>query len=332
MLALSWPVVVTGAGGFLGGAVVRALAAAAPDASLVRALVSAPSQPFVAPPAGVAVAQADIDDVDALAALFEGAACVVHLAGPSSVAASFEHPALFARAHAAGTAAVVEAATARDVPALVHVSSAEVYGQPQADPVTEDHPLAPRSPYGAAKACAEAMLVTAKRYRGRVAMVRPFSVYGPGQPGASLLSGVLRQALDPATDEVVVADLRPVRDYCFVEDVAEAALRAAGAPRVAGDGAPRVYNAASGVGVAVAELAALAADVAAERTGRRKPVREDPSRRRPGGADILHLVADVSRAARELGWAPRTPLREGLRRTVASLVEPPAPGAQPHAP
>lgn len=316
MRALSWPIVVTGAGGFLGGAVVRALAAAAPEAALLRALVSAPGDPFVAPPEGTTVAQHAIDDVDALAALFDGAACVVHLAGPSSVAASFERPAAFARAHAAGTAAVVEAATRRAVPALVHVSSAEVYGQPQTNPVAEDHPLAPRSPYGAAKVCAEMILRTARHYRGRVAMVRPFSVYGPGQPAASLLSAVLRQALDPAADEVVVADLRPVRDYCFVDDVAEAALRAACAP----DGeSPRVYNVASGVGVSVGELTALAAEVAAEVTGRRKPVREDPSRRRPGGADILHMVADTARAARELGWSPRTPLREGLRRAVASL-------------
>lgn len=310
---------VTGGGGFLGGAVLRALAAAVPDRSRIRAIVSAPGQPYAPPPEGVVVAHCEIDDVDGLDALFDGASLVVHLAGPSSVAASFEHPAVFARAHAAGTAAVVEAATRRAVDALVHVSSAEVYGQPQTDPVREDHPRAPRSPYGAVKAGAEMILETARRFQGRVAMVRPFSVYGPGQPAGSLLSAILRQALDPEATEVVLADLRPVRDYCFVDDVAEATLCAARAP--AGDG-PRVYNVASGVGVSVADLAGIAGAVVAERTGRRKTVREDPSRRRPGGADILHMVAEVSLAARELAWSPRTPLREGLRRTIDSLTAP----------
>jgi len=317
MDALTRTVVVTGAGGFLGGAVLRALVAAVPDRTRIRAIVSAPGQRYAPPPEGVVAAQCEIDDVDGLDALFDGASLVVHLAGPSSVAASFEHPAMFARAHAAGTAAVVEAATRRGVDAIVHVSSAEVYGQPRTDPVREDHPRAPRSPYGAAKACAEMILETARHFRGRVAVLRPFSVYGPGQPAGSLLSAILRQALDPDAAEVVLADLRPVRDYCFVDDVAEATLCAARAP---GGDEPRVYNVASGVGVSVGSLVALAEAVAADRTGRRKAVREDPSRRRPGGADILHMVADASRAARELAWSPRTPLREGLRRTIDSLT------------
>lgn len=315
------PVVVTGAGGFLGSAVVRALAAVEPER--VRALVSAPGQAYVAPPAGVTVAQCEIDDVDALASLFEDAACVIHLAGPSSVALSFERPTVFARAHALGTAAVIEAASRCAVASIVHVSSAEVYGQPRTDPVREDHAFAPRSPYGAAKACAEMVLTTARNFRGRVAIVRPFSVYGPGQPAASLLSAILRQALDPRAEEVVLADLRPVRDYCYVDDVADAALRAMDAP--AGEGV-RVYNIASSVGVSVGALVALAAEVVAECTGRRLPVREDPSRRRPGGHDILHMVADASLAARELGWISRTPLREGIGRTVeAHLKGTPAP-------
>lgn len=297
----------------------RALCAAEPDRARLCALVSAPGEPYVAPPEGVRVAQCAIDDEDALEALFDGASCVIHLAGPSSVAASFERPTVFARAHALGTAAVLEAATRRAVPSLVHVSSAEVYGQPQQDPVTEEHPLAPRSPYGAAKACAELLVRTARLYRGARTVLRPFSVYGPGQPSASLLSLIFRQSLDPDAREVVLADLRPVRDYCFVDDVADAALRAARAPSPEGSDV-RTLNVASGVGVSVGALVELATEVASERTGRSLPVREDVSRRRPGGADIMHMVADTSAARRALEWSPRTPLREGLRHTVDSLI------------
>ena len=304
-------VMVTGAGGFIGSAVVRALVA---RGVAVRALVAAPGATYVRPPPGVAVVQGEIDDLSLLTDAAAGVGVVVHAAGPSSVAASFERPAEFARVHTVGTATVLEACHAAGVARLVHVSSAEVYGQPRSNPVTEDHPLQARSPYGAAKIGAELLLRSARPLPRGVAMLRPFSVYGPGQPSASLLSAILRQAR--RDDAVVLADLRPVRDYCFVDDLVAAVLRAMEVDLAleTGDGA-RAFNIGAGVGTSVADLAAAALLAA----GRSLPVREDPSRRRPPGADILHMVADTTRARLELGWRPATALTGGLRQTLASI-------------
>jgi nucleoside-diphosphate-sugar epimerase len=297
-------VLVTGGGGFIGARVVRTLAA---GGAAVRALLGPPGFAAAAPPAGVATAFAEVGDLAALTGLAAGADVVVHLAGPPGVAASFDDPVRYARVHVEGTVTVLEACRRAGVGRLVHVSSAEVYGRPSSNPVAESHPVRPRSPYGAAKAGAEHFVGAFARSFGLAAVIlRPFSVYGPGLARHSLLGTLLQQVRQG--DALTVADPRPVRDYCYVDDVAEAVARACTVPAPE----PAVFNVGSGTGTSVADLAALLLDVA----GRRLPLRTDPGRGRPGAADLLHLVADVGRARQGLGWVAATPLPRGLRQTL----------------
>lgn len=288
-------VLVTGAGGFIGSAALRTLEAAGAD---VRPHAGPPGAPGPS-----AWARGDITDAARMAALAAGVDVVVHLAGPPSVAASFEAPAAFARAHVVGTATLLHAM--RPGTRLVYVSSAEVYGCPDRNPVPEDAPRRPRSPYAAAKVGAEA-LVEAFADRIPAVVLRPFCVYGPGSGG--VVGHVLRQVRAPGATAIELADARPVRDFCHVDDVAEAIVRAARAD-VRG-----AFNVGSGVGTAIGALA----EAAGRALGRPLPVVERPERRRP--VDLLALVADTSRIERALGWRPRIGLEEGLRRTIESWV------------
>jgi len=124
----------------------------------VQAIIGPPNEAARIPSKAASVAQADIRETAAIRKLVAGADAVVHLAGPSSVAASFENPAHYVRVHTEGTAALLAACRAEGVRKLVYVSSAEVYGRPLHTPVDEDHPLSARSPYGAAKIGAEKMI------------------------------------------------------------------------------------------------------------------------------------------------------------------------------
>ncbi len=301
-------VAVTGAGGFIGSALLRRLSGVG---VAVRALVGPPGVTVHASPRGVEAVAAEIDDAAAVASLVEGCDTVFHLAGPASVAASFDAPAEFARVHVAGTATLLEASRRAGVARIVHLSSAEVYGVPERNPVAEWHRLQARSPYAAAKIGAERLIESYRLAYGLDAVVlRPFSVYGPRQSSGGVVGRVLLQVR--AGDAVEVADLAPVRDFCFVEDVVDAMVAAAVERRDAGDA---TFNVGSGIGISIGELAG-AATVAAKRA---LPIRARADADRPKRADIAELVADTRRIRSALGWRARTPLVEGLRRTLQSF-------------
>lgn len=299
-------VVVTGGGGFIGRAVVRALLA---SGARVRALAGAPGDLLPPLPAGVAELRADITDAGAVRECVAEADAVVHLAGPASVAASFSRAAEYARAHVQGSATVLDACREAGVARVVLVSSAEVYGRPRSSPVREDHPLAPRSPYAAAKAGAEHFAQAfAAAFGMGVVILRPFSVYGPGAAPGSLV-GTIVDAVRRG-DPVRLHDLAPVRDYCFVDDVARAVAAACHRPLPPGT----VLNVGTGTGTSVAGVAAAALEAA----GRTLPV-EERGGGRPAAADIPALVADPSRARRLLEWEAEVELRAGLALTLRAL-------------
>jgi nucleoside-diphosphate-sugar epimerase len=296
-------VLVTGAGGFIGSAVVRALVA---HGAVVRALAGPPGQRVQGLPPEIEPEFADVEDQCTLRRLAADRPVVIHLAGPPSVAASFQAPLEYARVHTGGTLAALEAGRAARVPRFVYVSSAEVYGRPSSNPVGEDHPLQPRSPYAASKAAAEQFVRAYGRAYGiQTVIVRPFSVYGPGLRPTSVIGTVLRQAL--CGDEIVVGNLKPVRDYCFVDDVAAGIVWAAALSCPTAT----TLNLGSGIGTSVADIAALALKL----VGRRLPIREDATRSRPPEVDLDQLIADAQRAA-SLGWTPSVSLQSGLERTL----------------
>jgi UDP-glucose 4-epimerase len=301
-----WTIVVTGAGGFIGRAVVGRLAE---TGARVRAHLGPEDADLTAALANISVARGPIDEPATLDPLLEGAAVVVHLAGPPSVAASFAMPARYARDHVAGTATVLDSCRRHGVARIVYVSSAEVYGGSRANPVGEEAPPRPCSPYAAAKLGAEHLVGAFARAFGQEGIIlRPFSVYGPGSPARALVPTLIAQARSRGT--IVVRDTRPIRDYCFLADLTDAIVCACRAPLRR---SPCVYNVGSGAGVSVGALARLVLELADHPTG---AVIADPSSGPLRPIDILELVADVRLAASELGWVPRTPLATGLAATI----------------
>jgi nucleoside-diphosphate-sugar epimerase len=296
-------IVVTGAGGFIGSTLLRFLS---PYATDVRAVLGAPGDTVWQPPCHHQAYFADILDGPRLTELMQGADVVVHAAGSPSVRDSFDEPGKCAAVHVLGTVAVMQACRAAQVQRIVYLSSAEVYGRPSCNPVREDCPIRPLSPYGAAKASAETFVRTmALKDEMQCCILRPFSVYGPRQSQGSLVASILSQSMQG--ENIWLNDLKPVRDYCYVQDVAEAI-----AIGCVADLEDCTCNIGSGRGTDVNQLAEMILHLQRIEI----PIRQKNGSDRPEGTEIYELIADIGSAATVLGWKPRTSLIAGLRETI----------------
>lgn len=300
-------VLVTGAGGFIGRTVVQALLQREVH---VRGLLG-PEDMTIAGGSNIQLLRADIRDIDSLRHAVRGADSVIHLAGPASVAESFKLPHEYAAVHVGGTASILSQCDDAGVGRFVYISSAEVYGQPRSNPVREDHAYRARSPYGAAKIGAEQFVSAFADAVGMEAVIlRPFSVYGPGVSTSSVIGTILRQTELEST--VRVQNLAPIRDYCFVADVADAIVRACcvAVPERA------VINLGSGVGTSVREIIELIMELREISM----PVVQARLRDRPRHTDIDCLVADVTCARKILGWTSETTLAQGLKQMIGATA------------
>ena len=311
---MTW--LVTGGAGYIGAHVVRAFLAEGMDVAVVDDL-STGHRAFV--PEGVPFLEADVNDVEAIAAFMaeQSVAGVVHVAGFKYAGVSVSEPLRTYRTNVAGTAAVLQAMEVAGVEMIVFSSSAAVYGTPDVDTVTEDTPTAPESPYGESKLIGEWLLADQGRARGiRHTSLRYFNVVGSGAPELPdtsphnlfpLVFTALAEGRVPRIngDDYPTEDGTCVRDYVHVADLAAAHVTAA-RRLAAGRRLRPVYNLGSGTGTSVRQIVeAIVAQTGAD-------VLPEVHPRRPG--DPARIVADGSAAAADLGWA----MRHSLAQMVSS--------------
>ena len=293
-------VLVTGAFGFVGSAVVRRLAQAGHE---VVALTHRP--PEVPVPAWWTgqVVHADVRDTQAVRAAVSDVDAVCHLAALSLVRESFERPVEYQQVNAIGTRIVVDALTFRTAESrrplpFVHASTHAVYGAPEYQPVSEDTPLAPMSPYGQSKVDAEDAVATASNTGALSAVcLRLFNVAGAvagrtDTEQARIIPRILAIAAGRAPVLEISGDGHVIRDFVHVEDAADAFLLALEASRQA---TYAVYN----VGATPASILDIVA--ATEKiTGRTIPVTHNPPKAEP-----RVIIADTTRIKQALSWAPK---------------------------
>jgi UDP-glucose 4-epimerase len=231
-------------------------------------------------------------------------AVVFHLAAIHFIPYCIAHPSETVLVNVVGTQLVLDALATVPDARLVFASTADVYA-PSQGPHREDDPIATSNVYGASKHFCETLFEVARRVSPtrRIVSARFFNVFGSGETNPHVLPDILAQVREG--NVLRLGSLEPRRDYVHARDVAAALVRLA-----AYDGTETVFNVGTGIGTSVRELV----DVIGGVLGRRLRIEQDPARVRP--VERMHLVADVSRARRELGWTPQLGLRDGLHELV----------------
>jgi len=290
-------ILVTGATGFLGHAVTSALSdrghvvvALGRTGSDVPARADRYIQADIRSRADITDAVADVD-------------AVCHLAALVRVRDSFTNPLDYWHTNVGGTLNVLEALTqsaTRTAPKqLILSSTGAVYGTPEHQPISEDQSTAPSNPYSTTKLAADLATshVAATGVIGAVTL-RAFNIAGASSGRTDhdltrLIPKILAVQAGRAQDLIVNGDGTAIRDFVHVDDMADAFARAVDICE-AGDW--RVYNIGSGRRTTIREVITTAEAV----TGKPVPIRHAPPANEPPA-----LVADASRAMKELNWLPK---------------------------
>ena len=306
-------VLVTGAGGFIGGHVVERLVR---DGARVRALCRYNSRNERGTldwlPAEVTadldVVLGELRDVESVSDAVAGMDVVIHLGAQIAIPYSYVNPRDFVEVNVLGTLNVAEAARRHGVTRVVHTSTSEVYGSAQTVPMTEAHPLEPQSPYAASKLAADKLIDSYHRsFDLPACVVRPFNTYGPRQSARAIIPTIISQAL--AVSTLRLGSLTPRRDLTFVADTAAGFVAAA----TAEDAVGRTIQLGANHDVSVGDLVRLVGEV----LGRELSVETDPRRVRPEASEVVRLISGPFLAEEVLGWRAEVPLSEGLAQTIA---------------
>lgn len=309
-------IIVTGGAGFIGGHVVRALLGQGHevtvlddfndfyDPAIKRATVASFDRP-------VEIAETDLRLWEPVRELFARVKpeAVIHLAARAGVRPSILDPKLYLDTNVTGTFHVLEVARLSGCRKVLFASSSSVYGLAKTVPFREDLPLLQTlSPYAATKLAGEQLCGNYVNLHGfRIACLRFFTVYGPGQrPDLAIHS--FTDAIEHGRPIRQFGDGSTRRDYTYVDDIVQGVLGALAF--IEGEGALfEIFNLGENETTTLSQLIG-----AIERAlGKKAVIERHPEQK----GDMPLTAADITKARTLLGYAPKTPIREGIPKFVA---------------
>ena len=297
---------VTGAAGFIGSHVVRALLDDGVEVHAMSSSVSSELPPRLADIAReIHVVEANITDRSSMehVARTVRPTHVLHLAAFTHVGKSFHRVGENVMTNIAGTVNLLEALQG-EYERFVYTGTSEIYGDVEV-PFREDGPVNPVSPYSVSKYAGEGYCrMFHQAYAWPIACLRPFNAYGPWQTPDRvipeiILSGLLGRPLRMTKGE-------QTREFNFVGDIAAAFVKAMRAPGIDGE----IINVGCGVETSMRDLATTIVDLLGN------PVEPEYGALDYRPTEIWRMYADARKAERLLDWRPAHTLREGLDTTI----------------
>ena len=301
---------VTGAAGFIGSSLVRALLERGEDVRGVDNFSTGRRENLTEVLNRMDFREVDILNLDAMRSACDGVDYVLHQAAIPSVPKSVVDPLGSNRANVDGTVNVLVAARDAKVKRVIYAASSSAYGDTPTLPKQEAMAPNPISPYAVAKLASELYMVSFFRCYGlETVCLRYFNIFGPRQDPSSPYSGVLAKfSLQMLRGEqpTIFGDGETSRDFTYIDNAVSANLLACSAP--VAECAGRVFNCATGRRITLNETFAAMKKL----TGYAGTVKYAPER----SGDIKHSLADITQAQKHLGYRVLVNFEDGLRRTV----------------
>ena len=299
---------VTGGAGFIGHHLVSGLLDQGHSVNVIDNLSTGKLENLSPVRDRISFFEADITDPSAMAEAIAGVDYVLHQAALPSVPRSVKDPILSDVNNTHGTLQVLVAARDAGVKRVVQACSSSAYGNTPTLPKVETMVRAPLSPYAVSKAAGEMYgCAFHATYGLEYVGLRYFNVFGARQDPKSQYAAVIPKFITSyirGEPPAVHGDGTQSRDFCYIDNVVQANLKACKA-----DGAPgKIFNIACGERVDLLQVL----DMLAEIFGRRVEPRFDPTR----AGDVKHSLADIGQAREILGYDPAVYFRDGLQRTV----------------
>jgi nucleoside-diphosphate-sugar epimerase len=308
-MALSGIALVTGGAGFIGSHIAAALAERGARVRIIDDLSTGHAENLDEIGGNIDFVHASLNDADALRRAVEGVEVVFHEAAIPSVPRSVENPRETHRACVEATFSLLLAARDAGVRRVVYAASSSAYGDQPASPKVETMSPDPLSPYAAAKLFGEYYCkVFTRTYGLETVALRYFNVFGPRQDPSSQYSGVISRfiyALMHGEQPVIYGDGEQTRDFTYIANAVEANMLAVETKH----GVGQIINIAAGQSSSVNQVLNNLKTI----TGR---THIEADYQPPRTGDILHSLADITRAREWLGYEPRVGLEEGLLKTL----------------
>jgi nucleoside-diphosphate-sugar epimerase len=230
---------------------------------------------------------------------------VVHLASLIFVPDSWKYPQSFYQTNLIGTVNILESCRKMNC-SLTYISS-YVYGAPKYLPVDESHPLHPSSPYNHSKLLAEeACRYYADIFNMPVTIFRPVNVFGPGQNPDFLIPKIISQVFDPNVETVEVMDLRPKRDFLYIDDFIQALIKSIEQSTF------DIFNLGSGYSISVEDIIKTIIKI----SGINKPYSAKNEERKN---EIWDVYANISKIKDRMGWIPTITFEEGIKKCIEAF-------------
>ena len=251
----------------------------------------------------------DIRDYDSVYKSMQGCDNVFHLAALIGIPYSYVSPLAYLKTNVEGTYNVLEASKNLKSKNVIITSTSEVYGSAKYLPIDEKHSLNAQSPYAASKISADQLSLSYfKSFNLPVKIIRPFNTYGPRQSSRAVIPRIIIQCLNKKNKKITLGNLKPTRDFNFVEDTCEAYFDILKSKKMIG----HTINVGSNSNISIENVAKKIMNL----TGRKLNFEKNNKIVRPKLSEVDNLQCDNKKIRELTKWKSNIKLDSGLKKTI----------------